>query len=967
MKRITLILVGIAMALTAFPQMRNYKTVEGDPLKTRIYTLSNGLTVYLSQNDNEPRVQTYIVVRAGGKNDPAETTGLAHYLEHIMFKGTDQMGTQNYATEKPLLDRIRQLYEVYRQTTDPDQRKAIYHEIDSVSYEASKLAIANEYDKLMAAIGSNESNAWTSEDATCYKEDIPQNEMENWAKVQSDRMKHMVVRGFHTELEAVYEEYNRSLTSDGSKIYEKSMALLFPNHPYGQHTVIGTQEHLKNPSIVNIENYYHTYYVPNNVAICMSGDLDFDATMDIIEKYFGDWQPNPNIPALTYAPEAPITQPKEATVLGQEEEMVLLAWRLPGASSLESDYNTILQNLLCNQKAGLFDENLLQTQKLLYAEAEAANCTDYSLLIALAIPKEDQTLKQAAQLMLDEVEKIGRGEWDEQLLQSIVNNEKLRFMRAAERNSRRADLFVSAFVNHTDWADAVNRINRLQAITKDDVCKFAQEWLRNNNYAIVYKEQGDDPNQKKIDKPQISPILMNRDKTSDYVAQILSNHTDPIQPRFVDFQKDISTATLASGDTLLYKQNTTDGTFSLRYIYPRGQRNDNTLQNATQYFGYLGTNKKSATEIQKAFYNLACDVRFDVKPTQTTIHLTGLAENQQQAIELLQQWMADVKADQAIYDNYVDDIMQDREISKSQEKECYNRLQQYALCGPTNTLTDIPSEQTLRSTNPQALANKLQELQALPKTILYYGPATQAEISKTLKNSKTKKLKNSETQATATYPILTTPENEVLLAPYPSKAIRMAQLSCTGQPFTPSLSPTIQLFNEYFGGGMNTIVFQELRESRGLAYQASAIYREPKEPGQPNYFQTFIITQNDKMSDCLDVFRDIIDHMPQSTAAFPLAKEALIKRIASQRVYGSNTLTYVYENQQKGLTADPRQEAYRQLQTLTLQDIADFANQNIANHTYKYIILGDENELDQQKLQSLGTVRHLTLQDIFGY
>jgi len=350
MKRITLILVGIAMALTAFPQMRNYKTVEGDPLKTRIYTLSNGLTVYLSQNDNEPRVQTYIVVRAGGKNDPAETTGLAHYLEHIMFKGTDQMGTQNYAIEKPLLDRIRQLYEVYRQTTDPDQRKAIYHEIDSVSYEASKLAIANEYDKLMAAIGSNESNAWTSEDATCYKEDIPQNEMENWAKVQSDRMKHMVVRGFHTELEAVYEEYNRSLTSDGSKIYEKSMALLFPNHPYGQHTVIGTQEHLKNPSIVNIENYYHTYYVPNNVAICMSGDLDFDATMDIIEKYFGDWQPNPNIPALTYAPEAPITQPKEATVLGQEEEMVLLAWRLPGASSLESDYNTILQNLLCNQK-----------------------------------------------------------------------------------------------------------------------------------------------------------------------------------------------------------------------------------------------------------------------------------------------------------------------------------------------------------------------------------------------------------------------------------------------------------------------------------------------------------------------------------------------------------------------------------------------------------------------------------------
>lgn len=131
-----------------------YESVPNDPLKARIYTLDNGLKVYMTVNKETPRIQTYIAVRVGGKNDPAETTGLAHYFEHLMFKGTQQFGTQNYEQEKPMLDQIEQLFEVYRKTTDEAERQAIYHQIDSVSYEASKLAIPNEYDKLMSAIGA---------------------------------------------------------------------------------------------------------------------------------------------------------------------------------------------------------------------------------------------------------------------------------------------------------------------------------------------------------------------------------------------------------------------------------------------------------------------------------------------------------------------------------------------------------------------------------------------------------------------------------------------------------------------------------------------------------------------------------------------------------------------------------------------------------------------------------------------
>ena len=311
--------------------------MDGDPTKTRIYTLDNGLKVYLSVNDEEPRIQTYIAVRVGGKNDPAQTTGLAHYFEHLMFKGTEQFGTTDYAAEKPMLDEIERLFEVYRVTTDEDERAAIYRTIDSISYEASKLAIPNEYDKLMSIIGASGTNAFTSTDMTVYVEDIPSNQIENWAMIEADRFKNPVLRLFHTELETIYEEKNMSLTQDSRKVYEAMNAALFPNHPYGKQTVLGTQEHLKNPSITNVKNYHKTYYVPNNMAICMAGDFDPDEVIRIIDKYFGDMQPNPDLPKLEFEPEKPITEPIVKDVYGLESESISIGWRLPASKDRSND------------------------------------------------------------------------------------------------------------------------------------------------------------------------------------------------------------------------------------------------------------------------------------------------------------------------------------------------------------------------------------------------------------------------------------------------------------------------------------------------------------------------------------------------------------------------------------------------------------------------------------------------------
>ena len=302
MKRFNLFFAIVIMSLTFLGACSqkgvDYKTYPNDPINARIYTLDNGLKVYMSVNTETPRIQTYVAVRVGGKNDPSETTGLAHYFEHLMFKGTEKFGTQDYEKEKPLLDEIERLFEVYRSTENEDERRSIYQVIDSISYEASEYAIPNEYDKLMASIGATGTNAYTGFDMTVYTDNIPSNQIDNWARIQADRFSNNVIRGFHTELETVYEEKNMSLTRDGRKVNEQLMAALFPHHPYGQQTVLGTQEHLKNPSITTIKEYYRTYYVPNNMAICLAGDFDPDEMIGIIEQYFGDMMPNPDLPEL---------------------------------------------------------------------------------------------------------------------------------------------------------------------------------------------------------------------------------------------------------------------------------------------------------------------------------------------------------------------------------------------------------------------------------------------------------------------------------------------------------------------------------------------------------------------------------------------------------------------------------------------------------------------------------------------
>ena len=951
--------------LTVSCSQYKYETVKGDPLKAKIYTLDNGMKVYMTVNKEQPRIQANIAVKVGGKNDPSETTGLAHYFEHLMFKGTPNFGTADYEAEKVLLDQIEALFEVYRVTEDEAERAAIYHQIDSISYLASDYFIPNEYDKLMSFIGSEGTNAYTSTDMTVYVEQIPSNQIENWARIQADRFANPVIRGFHTELETVYEEKNMSLTKDFRKALEAMDGMLFPDHPYGTQTVLGTQEHLKNPSITNIKNYQKTYYVPNNIAICLSGDFDPDEMVTVIEKYFGQMQPNKDLPEITLATSSVIESPVEKDVYGLDAENIMIGWKYPGAKSEDALVAEVAASVLYNGSAGLIDLNINQQQKVLGAYGMSYGRPDAGEFILMGNPKQGQTLEEVRDILLAEVAKLRNGEFDEAVLNGTINNMKLSLMRSLEDNGSRADMFVQSFINGTDWADDVKSIERMQEVTKEDIMNWAGRYLGENNYAIVYKRMGEDKNVIKVTAPKITPIKSNRDKKSAFLEEITSTEVKPIEPSFIDYSTALKQFD-ANGLNVLYVQNEVNDLAELYYEFFTGTQDDPALRLASNYLSYLGTPTRSAEEIAQEMYQLACSFQLRCGSAGSVISISGLSENVPAAMNIVEDLIYNAVPNEAILANLKADMLKERADAKLNQGRCFSALQNYILLGKGFISKTTLTDKQIEGLTSEDLLGKIRDLMEYSHEVSYYGPATEAEVKTLISDNH--RIAEELKPLTLRYPeAVPTPSSKVYLAQYDAKQIYYLQYSNNEEKLDLDSDPYIKLYNEYFGGGMNAIVFQEMREARGLAYSASGRLLEPEYKDDSYKYFAFIATQNDKMQTAIEAFDEIINDMPESETAFNIAKEALATRCRTERISGRNILSSYRTAREMGVTEPRSKKVFENLPALTLEDVKATQEKWVKDRTYCYGILGDIKNLDTDYLKTLGTVEVLTLEDIFGY
>ena len=941
-----------------------YETASNDPLNTRIYTLPNGLKVYMSVYKDAPRIYTAIAVKAGSKFDPADNTGLAHYLEHMMFKGTDKYGTLDYSKEKPLLDQVEDLFEKYRVTKDDDQRRLIYRQIDSISGLAAKFAIANEYDKMMSAIGAKGTNAFTSNEQTVYINDIPSNQLEKWLTIESERFRNPVFRIFHTELEAVYEEKNISLDNDQDKMWDALNEGLFKKHPYGTQTTIGTIDHLKNPSLRRIREYYNKYYVPNNMAICISGDFDPDWTIKFINEKFGKMpgrEVQPYVPPVENAITAPIMK----DVYGPDAESVLLGFRFAGAGTDDALMITLIDKLLYNGKAGLVDLNLVQKQKVLDAYTGTDIKKDYSEFIMGGQPKEGQSLQQVKDLLLAQLEKIKKGDFPEWQLTAIINNLKLERTKQYEENPNRCFAMVDAFVLGQKWQDEVNEIDNLAKITKNQVMDFAKKYF-SNNYVAVYKHTGEDKNVQKVAKPHITPVEVNRDAQSEFVKSIITTPVKDIDPVFVNYDIDVQKGKV--GSVPLYCTfNTENPTFNMYYVTDMGTNNDRKLGIAIQYLKYLGTPEYSAEQLKQEFYKLGCSFDVSASEEQVYVSLSGLAENFEAATALFEKLLANPQPNPQALAGLISDIHKSRADAKLDKSQIlWNGMLSYATYGPKNPKTNILSDAELKALKPEELIAIIKNLESYEHHILYYGPRSVNSLSILLGSLHKAPAQLIPVPQPQKFEELPNDANMVYVINYDMKQAEILMLS-RGDMYNKDLVPQVRMYNEYFGGGMSSIVFQDLRESKALAYSTFSSYSAPNRKDRHFLNYAYIGTQADKLPEAMKGMTELLNFMPGADLTFASAKDAVLQGLRTQRITKTNIL-WSYENARKlGLDHDLRKDIFDKVQSITLLDVKNFQQKYVKDHHYNIMVLGDKKTLDMNVLGQYGTVKELTLEDIFGY
>lgn len=940
------------------------KTVESkDPTNTIVHTLDNGLKIYMSVNKEEPRIQSSIAVRAGSKYDPAETTGLAHYLEHMMFKGTHKIGTKDWEKEKVILEQIAEKFEEHKNTKDAEKKKAIYKEIDKLSYEASKLAIANEYDKMVSALGAKGTNAYTSNDRTVYINDIPANELEKFLKIEGERFQTLVLRLFHTELETVYEEFNRSQDNDGRWVYQKVMEGLFPNHPYGTQTTIGVGEHLKNPSMYNIIKYYETYYRPNNIAICLSGDLDPEKTIAMVQEYFGNWKPA-EIPAFKMPEDKPLAKPLEKETFGPQQEVVYVGFKFKGAGTKEATMLKIVDMLLANSQAGLIDINLKLNQKVLSAGSFPNILDDYSAHFLYGVPKQGQKLEEVKDLLLDEIGKIKKGEFEDWLIQACINDLKLNRIEEIESNGRRAALMVDAFINQIPWQEYITEYDRMEEITKQDIINFANQHYK-ENYVVSYKRMGD-AKRHSVPKPKITQLDLDRESTSPFFDEISKMQGESLKPEFINYKEAIQT-TEVNGYKMSYVKNKNNELFDLSYIFDMGTDHSKTLALAIGYLPYLGTEKYTAAQLQQEFYKLGLRFNVNTSRERAYISLSGLDKNFEEGVKLFEHILSNVKADKTAYQNLVASILKSRKDAKLDKNTILRSgLVSIAKYGKQNPFNDILSEAELKAIDVEKLVEQIKSLTQYPHRIFYYGQEDKEVVVTVLQAYHKAPAQKKQIPAIKKYETNYHQKPKVYFAPYDMQQVELYLVATDGK-FDKKNLALGWLFNEYFGAGLSSIVFQEIREKQALAYSAYSYYSNAPDLEKENYLYAYIGTQADKLDDAIKSMQNLLNNMPKAQIQFNAAKEAALKKIESGRTTGSS-IYWAYEKAQKrGLDYDINKEIYQEIQKMSIEDLADFFNKHIKNKTFAICIIGDKSKLNKASLKSMGEVVEFDLEELFGY
>lgn len=960
MRKTTLQLLILTMALIVLP---SFSSLAQKMPKVAQFTLNNGLTVYLNEDHTQPEVFGLVITKAGAKNDPANATGMAHYMEHMLFKGTETIGTTNWEKEKPHIDRIFELYDSLGTTQDEDARKAIQMMINQESKLAGEYAILNETSAIINQMGGTNLNAGTGPDQTVFYNAFPPSQIEKWVELYSERFYNPVFRQFQAELEVVYEEKNMYSDMFFMNIYQAFLKEFFKNHPYGQQTTIGTIEHLKNPSLTKMREFFQTYYVPNNMALVISGDFDTREVKPMIVEKFAKWENKPLPEPKTWEEKA-FSGREEIEVKLSPVKIGLLGYRTVPFTAAESPVFEVITGLLNNStQTGLLDE-LTTEGKVMAAQAMQLPYQDHGGMAFMMVPKIlGQKLPEAEQLVLEQVNRLKTGDFEDWLLDAAKLELSNNLKRELETNEGSAMVIATAFNNGKSLESAFQHAEKIQEVTKADIQRIAKTYF-GDNYLAFFSKMGF-PKTPKIEKPGFEAVASNTKAKSPFLQKMEQMQSPQPEYKTMDFNQAVSQTEVVPGLELWHSINPKNQLFSLELKYGIGDYHLPLLTYATLLMDYAGAEAYTPSELRQQLAQLGCSIYASADSDELSFSLEGPEQHLEPALKLMNAWVNHPVATEKEMANVLENVKGERKMEANDPAGVANALTEYLKYGEQSSFLCRPSLKDFKKMDAETLLAPLAKARQYSARIFYCGQLPAQQVQQLLK----KEFEFTNTPKESIAPFI--PErkqytqNQVVFVPMKKASQAQIYFMVNGAPFNKANRAQCEAFNLYFGGGFSGLVLQEIREYRSMAYSAGAGFRLPGIKNAPVDFTGFIGTQADKCTEAINIFNGLVREMPEKPERMDMIKDylqlSMITKTPDFRARGSQIARW----KAQGYQHDPSIDLARDYTQLEFDDIVDYYQKNLQNKSVLIAIVGNKKRINTKTLSAYGPVKTIKMKDLY--
>jgi len=915
-----------------------YRCWQNDPFGLRLYVLDNGLRLYLSSDKNYKLLDARIAVRAGSALETPGQEGSAHLLEHMMFKGTSTIGALDYEKEKSLLHSL--------------ENHRCGH--DALRRQLNSLSTAGEWDALAWVYGIQDMNAHTGYDETVYSCRVPVFRLNEWLLMERDRFSHLVFRNFDLEKNTVMEEWNQLQDDDLSRSYTKLNSLVYGDHPYGRSDILGTSSSLEKLSVQNIRQFYNTFYTPENMALCLHGDLDFSTIVSQINNIWGSVSRGTGS-ASDIAGTKVMKQNKSATLRGLENECLLLGYVFPQIEEDQEISLSLLDMLLSNQQAGLLDLKLVQPQLLYQASTSLAIHRQGGLLSFHLQPHGKQNAEECRIILTDCLTQWRREGISSEYLNACFEFIKQDWYESVETDLR-SDLYADSFISGRDWKFFLDYPERTSLITREELNRNLDQ-LIDGPCAEVIKRQSSSEDDDLIILPERSAQMR---PSRDFSSFFKSEKGRPYPLDSLDESSLSFTGPLKHlNESFKYFADEKRPVFTWYFYFPKGRGHDPALAAALAYLGFGGTKKYSAEKLQELFFLKTLDWDIQVELDYILLQIKGLSGAVDKAWEHLHHFMTELEGDEDSFASYLDYLQSVREERRHSRDYLLKAVLSYVRFGKRHPETCYESVDTLMEKGAVRSCRRIAEwFHRGPGISLFHGTSEDAARANAISRGF---FEQSELQ------IIPDPLpfqiNESHSAPM--LLIHESQqtdclLYCPGPVLSLKSLAFLEIYNALYGNDTHSLVFRELRELSGLSYQNHAALHWPEQKEWPLFFTAHVNTGQDSVAEALNLLKTILIDKSPDADDFYLARQFAAIQISHNYADGQLRLLKSLTVGAYNLPENLKYQLYCLIKEFSYESFESIRTRWLTHENIRVFLAGSSGTV----LQGAGPLTHISVSQL---